>query len=1187
MMNSWAGKIKNKIAHALVRTTRSTSKNLVAYQEEIGRINAYLSNEQYQDAERLIRNLLQDFIDTADLWRLLGASFERRNPIEATVYYQRAIDLDAMHVDSYLGLAAANILLNKFKNALIFIEKAESLQPNNIKVLRSLADILCKLNKHSDALKYFKTAINLFPDDANLWCAQARCFSALNQFDSAESSFSEALKLDSKNQDVQFALGHFYQESKNYTKAIEIFKELISINPRELKHYMALAGVQLIDGQYQEAYLTQKLGIEKSDTENAEAHRQMLHICANFYGKDDEVAYHSKKVQELAPDVSHINDAVYYLRQHKFAEALSVLDQFKQLNPADTLSELNKAITLLMLGFYREGWAAYEARKQEKLVNDSSLRTSRQIPLPFWDGSPINDKSLVVVTEQGVGDCIHFVRYLPLLKSYAGTVILTCNPNVEGMFGSISGIKIARSVEDVINADYQVLLLSLPMIFKTELSNIPNTVPYLYPNKDAQVEWNRRLLPWKNQLKVGLVWAGAAVFKGDLNRSIKLSEFAPIFGVKDVTFFSLQIGVQSAQIKEKPEGADLIDLTEYIKNYADTAAFITQLDLVISVDTSVAHLAGALAVPVWILLPYFPDYRWLIEREDSPWYPTARLFRQTKHRRWDEVLFKMASALEYVNEVAIQDRQKAMAPQSRNLTLEAEINLSKGRAAYAQKDYEAAKAAFENALLLQPDLVNAWYNLGLVNQIMNHPHVAKICYERVLSLNPSDAGALHNLGCISADYKNNLEAAKYFERAWALDATNPAVAYNYSRLLWTTLDIKKGLEVQKAGLDIDPQSRLGWVNYARLLADAGDYNHVKKALIHAFQCPLLEDDELCIEEGEMLFSLGNDDTAFNAFERAKELNPKNSNAVYGQALIYLKRGEFAEGLQCLEQRLEIKSEFDNRYLSPFWDGGEMRDAILLVYSEQGLGDTIQSLRYLPMLKSKFKEIVFHLPLALAGLIHLIPEFENATVSSDEVPQHDVRISDISLHSRFNVSLETIPNNVPYLYVNQLDTVKWQSFKEMRIRLPRVGLVWAGSPDHLNDARRSIPLQMFSKLLHNKKIQWWSLQKNRDSEQLSTHDFGLVDKMGLSANLADTAALIKELDLIITVDTSVAHLAGALGKTVWILLPFNSDYRWLIGREDSPWYPSAKLFRQGNDHSWSSVIVGLEVKLQQWLVAYSK
>jgi tetratricopeptide (TPR) repeat protein len=1175
----WLDKFKPK-THA--PHSDKKNNNPLNLQKEIQGISTQLVNGQFEIAEIATRNALSHHPYNPQLWELLGSSLEQKNPEEAATCYLRAIELEPNLPKSYLGLGVVNLFLNKPSIALVYLEKSSQLSPDDLHIWIMLADTLVLLDRNNDALVAYQRAISLTPTNSELFYKQGKCLADLTRFNEAEVSFKTAIELRPDFENAYYQLGAIYQELKNYISAKEIFNQLIILNPKNPNGYSGLTDVFILESQFEKAYQTQISGIKIHQTETVEIHRQMMHICANIYGKEKEVEYHLNRIEQIAPDASHFNDAVHFIREQKFSEAFAILDQFDHESVVGDTAEFNKALALLVLGFYREGWIAYESRKNAKLIQESILHTSKYIPLPFWDGTPILDKTLVVVLEQGIGDCIHFIRYLPLLKQYASKVIFTCNPIIERLFRCIPDIELADSVEDVINADYQILLISLPMIFKTELATIPNVVPYLSAETELVEVWQSRLMPWKNTFKVGLVWAGGAIFKGDLNRSVKLSQFAPIFELQRVTFFSLQLGPQSAQIQEKPVGAELIDFTEYITDFSDTAAFVTELDLVISVDTSVAHLAGALGKPLWVLLPFYPDHRWFLEREDNPWYPTARLFRQDRTRRWDDVFLKVKDALS--SAVSVQNaRPIVLIPPKRDLATESELQMQKGRVAYQQGEYEQARSIFERAVVLNPALPNAWYNLGLANQALDRPLVAKASYLRVLALDPSDSGVYFNLGCIAANHRDYTEAWDYFSKSWNLNPADPETAYNYSHLLWNVLQLDQALLVQEQGLKMNPTHKLAWANYALILKESGRQEDSETAINKAIHYSMDDDDELWLQYGSILLALKYFDLALSAYQHAISLNPENYSARLYISFIYIKQGRWLEGWNWFEYRLHIPASTKQTYTSPIWDGRETPRAILLVHSEQGLGDMIQFMRYLPLLKPLFKEVVLHMPKAIAPLFNMIPGVDHWVVSSDTtIPDHDVRISAMSLPAIFETRVDHIPGKVPYLYVPEQSLYKWQSLPEMQANIIRVGLVWAGNRLYYNDLRRSIAFELLQPILLLQNIQFWSLQKEHEPQ--SRHPdikLKIIDKMYLSADMADTAALIMNLDLVITVDTVVAHLAGALGKEVWILLPFNSDYRWLDEGNHTPWYPSARLFRQDRPRDWPHVIKNVKSELIDW------
>jgi ADP-heptose:LPS heptosyltransferase len=256
----------------------------------------------------------------------------------------------------------------------------------------------------------------------------------------------------------------------------------------------------------------------------------------------------------------------------------------------------------------------------------------------------LNGKRILIHSEQGAGDLIQFSRLSKTLADRGAHVILGCPLTVHRLFRTLKGpAELVCEATDKMQFDYHCYLLSLPLILKLKLDTIPAEVPYLFADPAIVEEWRSRLAPLGNRKKIGLVWGGNPMHTNDHNRSIPLPLFAPLAEIKDAAFISIQKGEPAKQ--KPPAGLELIDHTTDLIDYADTAGLIANLDLVISADTSVAHLAGALGKPVWTLLPHHPDLRWLLDRPDTPWYPTMRLFRQKSAGDWGDLMQRVATAL--------------------------------------------------------------------------------------------------------------------------------------------------------------------------------------------------------------------------------------------------------------------------------------------------------------------------------------------------------------------------------------------------------------------------------------------------------------------------------------------------------------------------------------------------------------
>jgi hypothetical protein len=252
---------------------------------------------------------------------------------------------------------------------------------------------------------------------------------------------------------------------------------------------------------------------------------------------------------------------------------------------------------------------------------------------------------------------VNFIRYAPMVKERGGHVILACQPELFRYVGKAPGVDEAITVEQPIPPfDIHCPLLTLPKVFKTVVGNIPATVPYLKADPELKEMWRQRMGPDDGRLKIGITWAGRPTHPNDKNRSFTLSMLGPLAKAREgkggAKFFSLQKGPTANQAATPPEGMDLMDLSEQITDFADTAAIVDNLDLIITADTAVSHIAGSIAKPVWVLIPFVPDWRWMLERTDTPWYPTMRLFRQRKLRDWSVPMGELVEALRDYDRVA-------------------------------------------------------------------------------------------------------------------------------------------------------------------------------------------------------------------------------------------------------------------------------------------------------------------------------------------------------------------------------------------------------------------------------------------------------------------------------------------------------------------------------------------------------
>jgi len=448
--------------------------------------------------------------------------------------------------------------------------------------------------------------------DADIWSAQfglAAVLHANRHMAEAISVYERALELDNENLHCLLNLAVCHLELSQFAAAEALARRAIAVSGDQASAWDSL-GIVL---DRQDRYL-----------EAIEAFRNAQRLDAGKNGTH-----------------SVINLGIVYREVDRIQEAIDLFEQDLPNRP-QLGAYGHYALALLTVGRFGEGWIFHESRwAVEPFL---SLRPS--YGKPVWAGQDPNGKTILICSEQGVGDLVQFIRYAPLLKKLGATVTLSVRPELARLVDGFQGIDNVCVAGSPLPAfDYYVHLLSLPRGFTTEPASIPAEIPYLYADAERVLHWKKRLRP-DGMLKVGVVWAGDPKHKRDRFRSLPLSTLAPLWDVKGVRFFSLQKGAAAVEAATFPADCVIENPGPDLDDYADTVALITQLDIVVCVDTSVAHLAGALGKPIWILLPKPADWRWLEDRDDSPWYPTARLFRQSRAGHWDDVVQRVKTALQ-------------------------------------------------------------------------------------------------------------------------------------------------------------------------------------------------------------------------------------------------------------------------------------------------------------------------------------------------------------------------------------------------------------------------------------------------------------------------------------------------------------------------------------------------------------
>ena len=513
-----------------------------------------------------------------------------------------------------------------------------------INQLRSLGIALEQQGLHEAAFKAFDRAVLLRPGDAGLWASRGNALANLARPEESLTSYQRVLQLNPDNADAAFRCGLLLLTLKRPEQALPCFDltdELSPNHPAVLEQRaLALHALRRFDEALADNRLALALNPTSADICNN------IGACLQGLSRDEEALPWFDKSLALRPGsvVALVNKAHSLTQILRLDEAMGIYRHVRAIDPGNADAMWNSALLCLLTGDFAAGWAEREIRWQAHMRPPYPHFTQ-----PKWCGTQdIEGRTVLLYAEEGNGDTIQFVRYAPDLAARGARVILAVQDALQPLLTGLPGVSLCIPRSSPLPPfDLHCPICSLPFAFGTRLETIPSVTPYLPPPAQARLQsWERRLrerLGPERTCRVGLVWSGNPNHGNDRNRSVPLRTLLRLLDL-DAAFVSLQ---KDARPEDQAilEQEGIVDLTAGLSDFAETAALVSCLDVVITVDTSIAHLAGALARPVWIMLPYSPDFRWLLDRDDSPWYPTARLFRQAASRDWNEVIERVRNEL--------------------------------------------------------------------------------------------------------------------------------------------------------------------------------------------------------------------------------------------------------------------------------------------------------------------------------------------------------------------------------------------------------------------------------------------------------------------------------------------------------------------------------------------------------------
>jgi tetratricopeptide (TPR) repeat protein len=565
---------------------------------------------------------------------------------EALSYYEHALRLQPDSAQTHYSLGNALRSQGRHAESVEHYRRAQRLRPGTVEVLAKLAAGLAELGEQEEARAWARQALQFQGGSAGSFFDLGTAFLKLGQFVAASACFQQALQLQPDDPDTLNNLGTALWEQGRHAEAESRYRRAVQLRPGDFAAWNNLGNALREQGRAEEAAdcYRQTLRLQGG---SAEAHLN-LGVVLSDLGVLEESAARLGRALELRPDWPAAFDhlGMTFGRQGQFDKALACYEHALHLQPDFPEAHRNRAMAWLAQGDFEQGWPEYEWRWQCR------GRPSSAFSQPRWEGDDLNGRTILLHSEQGLGDTLQFIRYASLVKQCGSgsTVVLSCPQPLVRLLARCRGIdRVLATGAALPEFDVHAPLMSLPLILGTTLDNIPADVPYLSTTAQAVERWHHAPSPVPG-FRTGIAWQGNPRYRSDRHRSFPLARLAPLAQVPTVQLISLQFGAGTDQLHQLAGRFHVTDPGQRrgqpVGDFLDLAALVQNLDLVVTPDTAIAHLAGGLGVRVWLALSFVADWRWLTQRDDSPWYPTVRLFRQTRPGDWDEVFERMADALD-------------------------------------------------------------------------------------------------------------------------------------------------------------------------------------------------------------------------------------------------------------------------------------------------------------------------------------------------------------------------------------------------------------------------------------------------------------------------------------------------------------------------------------------------------------
>jgi len=774
------------------------------------------------------------------------------------------INSDQADVLHLLGLIAYH--KKKTDTACDLISKAISKKPHIPDFYNSIALVLADLGREKEAIEAYGQALQLKPDYAEVYFNLGKLFSDKGRLDEAIRHFSQALSIKPNYEKAYNNLGNVLYEKGKIDEAIKNYQQALRLKPDYVGALNNLGNALIYKGDLDEAIQIFEHSIEVNPS-SAATYCNFGNALKDLYRFEDAIENYKKAIR-LKPD---------FIKAH-----------------------FNLSIVFLLLGDFSRGWEEYEWRLKEL---GKATDYPNRYGLPIWDGSPLEGKTILVYDEQGFGDTLQFVRYLPQLKTMGANIVFETRgpliPLLKSFLAIDELVDRMTGVKHKNKCDYCIPLLSLPRRFKTSLETIPKEVPYLYAPPQKIENWSPCFSG--EGLRVGVTWAGKSV-------DINLDQFETFARISGVSLYGLQKGEISGQDRELAGKILVTNFGDELKDFSDTAGVIENLDLVISIDTSLAHLAGAMGKPVWVLLPFIPDWRWLLDREDSPWYPTMRLYRQKIRGNWEEAIKRVANSLEQL--AGNHNTLEAL-----DLTVNrAEVLYHQGNDCYDQGRLYDSIALYQKAVRLRSNFYEAFFNMGRAYQDLKEFDEAINSYQKAIKLNPDFPQAYYNVGVLFHQKENLPQAISFYRQALSFKTGFAECLNNMGAAYLAMGEVEEAIASFEQALEVTPDYKEALYNLARSFQDMGDYD----AAIDTYRKVVRIDPNhpgAWHSMGKVFYARKNLDDSRACLQKALALNPDDVEVLFDLGVVLRDFDQLTGMIACYEKAIQIRPDVPQAYLN--------------------------------------------------------------------------------------------------------------------------------------------------------------------------------------------------------------------------------------------------------------------------------